>query len=73
MTAPEMAFWSDPQSIGELFVGGGDAMGSEMAALFSVGWHCLLTAGEARLLAAGRMRTFSGARPSTLAVSSRSM
>lgn len=52
MTAPEMAFWSDPQSIGELFVGGGDVMGSEMAALFGVGWHCLLTAGEARLLAA---------------------
>jgi hypothetical protein len=48
----EMAFWSEPQSIGELYVGGGDVDGSEMAAVFGYGWHCLLTADEARQLAA---------------------
>lgn len=48
----EMAFWADPQSIGDLYVGGGDVDGSEMAAVFGYGWHCLLTAGEARQLAA---------------------
>ncbi|MCA9843215.1 MAG: hypothetical protein KC491_01060 [Dehalococcoidia bacterium] len=48
----EMAFWSDPQAIGDLYVGGGDVDGSEMAAVFGAGWVCLLTAGEARQLAA---------------------
>ena len=48
----DFVHWGEPIQVGDLHVGGGEVMGSEMAALFGVGWHCLLTAGEARQLAA---------------------
>ena len=48
MTEP--TFWCEPSSVGDLYVGGADLLGQELAVLFGKGWHCHLTAGEAARL-----------------------